>query len=82
MIKWLIGAALFGVAALSVYVAFQSPSFVAGLSVLAAGFVAKAIVTKVGKRMSPEDEAAWRAAERAGRGDEWMRKRRGAPPKG
>lgn len=27
------------------------------------------------KRMSPEDEAAWRAAVRAGRGDEWLRER-------
>lgn len=34
------------------------------------------------KRMTPEEEAEWRAAERAGRGEEWLRKRRGAPPKG
>lgn len=79
---WLIGAALFGVAALSVWVAFQSPGFVAGLTTIAAGMAAKAIVTKVGKRMSPEDEAAWHAAERRGEGDEWLRRRRGAPPKG
>jgi hypothetical protein len=27
------------------------------------------------KRMPPEEEAAWREAERRGRGDEWLRKR-------
>ena len=30
----------------------------------------------VSKRMSPEDEAAWREAERRGQGDEWLRERR------
>ena len=79
---WLIGAALFGVAALSVWFAFQSPGFVAGLSALAAGMAAKAIVTKVTARMPADEEAEWRAEERAGRGDEYLRKRRGAPPKG
>ena len=29
----------------------------------------------VSKRMSPEEEAAWREAERRGQGDEWLRKR-------
>ena len=81
-IWWLVGAALFGVAALSVYGAFQSPEFVMGLfgAMLVAGY--KAIEPVLAKRMTPEDEAAWRAAERAGRGEEWARKRRGAPPKG
>lgn len=36
----------------------------------------------ISKRMTPEEEAEWRKAERQGRGDEWLRKRRGAPPKG
>ena len=30
----------------------------------------------VSKRMSPEEEAAWREAERRGQGDEWLRERR------
>ncbi len=29
----------------------------------------------VSKRMSPEEEAAWRQAERRGQGDEWLRER-------
>ena len=29
----------------------------------------------VSKRMSPEEEAAWRQAERRGQGDEWVKKR-------
>jgi len=30
----------------------------------------------VSKRMPPEEEAAWRQAERRGQGDEWLRKQR------
>ena len=30
----------------------------------------------VSKRMPPEEEAAWRQAERWGQGDEWLRERR------
>ncbi len=30
----------------------------------------------VSKRMPPEEEAAWRAAERQGQGDEWLKGRR------
>jgi hypothetical protein len=30
----------------------------------------------VSKSMSPEEEAAWREAERRGLGDEWIRERR------
>jgi len=29
----------------------------------------------VSKRMPPEEEAAWRQAERRGQGDEWLKKR-------
>ena len=29
----------------------------------------------VSKRMSPEEEAAWRQAERRGQGDEWLKER-------
>ena len=30
----------------------------------------------VSNRMSPEEEAAWRQAERRGQGDEWLREQR------
>lgn len=30
----------------------------------------------VSRRMPPEEEAAWREAERRGQGDEWLRQRR------
>ena len=30
----------------------------------------------VSRRMSPEEEAAWRQAERRGQEDEWLRERR------
>jgi hypothetical protein len=34
------------------------------------------------KRMSPEEEAEYQKAFRAGRGAEWLRRRGGQPPKG
>ena len=79
---WAIGAALLGVAALSVYSAFQNPTFVTGLLGAMAVAAYKALAPVITKRMTPVEEAAWREAERAGRGDEFLRKRRGAPPKG
>ena len=30
----------------------------------------------ISKRMSPEEEAAWRGAERRGQGNEWLKERR------
>ena len=42
--------------------------------------VAKALLSLawryVSKRMPPEEEAAWRQAERRGQGDDWLRERR------
>ena len=73
---WLAGAALFAVAAFAVWWAFQSPEFVAGLTAVAVGAAAKAIVTKAGARMPPEEEAEMRREYRAGRGDEWLRNRK------
>ena len=64
---WLAAAVLLGVAAVSVYVAFQSPSFVAGLTALAAGAVWKAVAPAILRRMPPEKEAAWR--KRVSRGE-------------
>jgi len=82
VIWWGIGAALLAAAALGVYFAFQSPTFVAGLTAAAAAAAWKAVAPAVVKRMDPAAEAAWRRAIRRGTDDEWRRKRRGAPPKG
>ena len=75
---WIGGAVLLGVAALSVYYAFQSPGFVAGLAALAAAAAWKALKPAVLKRMTPEEEAEWHKAIRRGQGDEWLRKRQGS----
>lgn len=66
---WLIGAVLLGVSGLSVYYAFQSPTFVAGLAALAAGAAWKAIAPVVAKRNSPDVEARMHDCIR--RGGEW-----------
>ena len=66
---WLIGAALAAAAAGSVWFAFQSPEFVAGLTAVAIGAAVKAAVPAVTKRMSPEKEKAFRDCVR--RGGEW-----------
>lgn len=76
------GAVLLGVAAFAVYGAFQSPTFVAGLSALAAAAAWKALAPAIAQRRAPEDEAKDRAEYRAGRGDDYWRRRSGAPPKG
>lgn len=70
--------AVIGGATLGTAMIVRSPNFWFGL--IAAGV--KAALPFVMKQMSPEEQASWREAERAGRGDEWLRKRRGAPPKG
>lgn len=70
---YLAGAALLGVAALSVYSAFRNPAFVSGLAKIAIGAVWSAVAPAVARRMSLEEESRWRAAQRAGRGDEWLR---------
>ncbi len=74
-IWWLAWAALFGVAAFSVYGAFHSPEFVLGLgaAMLVAGY--KAIAPAIAKRMTPAQEAELHQATR--RAQEWdhLRKR-------
>lgn len=72
---WLGGAALFGVAAFSVWLAFRDPGFVSGLAAMAIGAAWKAFAPRVVQRMPAGEEAAWRASERAGRGDEWRRRK-------
>lgn len=75
---WLIGAVLLGVAGLSVYVAFQSPAFMAGLTALATAAAWKAVRPIVVKPLTPEDLAAKNQAERSGNGDNWIRRRLGS----
>jgi len=77
----LIVAVLIGVGAAS-FLVLRTPAFW--------GEVVRELATKawpqilaiLSKRMTPEEEDEWRKAERAGRGDEWRRKRLGLPPKG
>lgn len=79
---WIGGALLLGVAAVSVWYAFRSPGFVAGLTAIATAAAWKAIKPVV---LSPETEDA-RAervkAYRRGDGDSYFRRKSGAPPKG
>ena len=63
---WLIGAALFVAAVASLFMAFQSPAFVAGLSALAAGAIWKALAPAILRRKSPAEEARDREAYRRG----------------
>lgn len=79
---WLAGAVLLGVAALGVYMAFQSPTFVAGLSALAAAAAAKAIREVIVNPRDPAELVQDQHEFRAGHGDDYWRKRSGAPPKG
>lgn len=75
----LIGAVLVGATAgTALIVRALGPDLLVGL----AGSMLKAALPFIMKRMTPEEEAEWRQAERAGRGDEWRRKRLGLPPKG
>lgn len=87
MTWWLTVAALLvllAVAAVSLWAAFRSPSFVAGLTALAARVAAKAIVTKARARKPEAEEEFMNAEIRAGRGDEYLRnefrRRRKAQP--
>ena len=75
---WLAGAVLLGAAAFAIYGAFQSPTFVAGLSALAAAAAWKAIAPTVGKPLSRDDTRAKNEAYRRGDGDNWIRRRLGS----
>ena len=77
---WVLAIGLFFLSALfvGVMIVAQSPNFWYGL--LAAMVVAA--LPFFTKRMKPEDEKAWREAEKKGRGDEWRRHHLKFPPKG
>ena len=63
------GVALFGVAALAIWRALQSPAVLAGLGAIAAREAGKAIVKKIKDRNPPEIEAKMHDCVR--RGGEW-----------
>ena len=77
----LVAAVLIGVGA-AAFLVMRSPAFWYDVG---AQFLNKAwpqILAVLTKRMTPEEEAAYLKEYRAGRGEEWLRRRRGAPPKG
>lgn len=77
----LIGAVVIG-AACGTALVVRRPQFWAAIAVEAWRAAAPEFLRIITMRMTPEEEAEWRKAERAGRGDEWRRKRLGLPPKG
>jgi hypothetical protein len=60
----------------------RNPTFWLDLGKAAVIAALPAVISVLKHRMSPNEEREMREAYRAGRGDEWERKRRGAPPKG
>jgi hypothetical protein len=76
--RWIIGAALLGVAAISVYTAFQTPTFVWGILAAILLAVARAVIPPITRPMTPDDTKAKNEAYRRGQGDEWLRKRNGS----
>lgn len=74
---WLIGGVLILAAAGGVYYAFQSPTFVAGLTAIAAAAVWKAVAPTIAKPLPPEELAKRNASLRRGN-DDWLRKRQGS----
>ena len=66
---WLIFAVLTAAAAATVWFAFQSPDFVAGLTAIAIGAAVKAVMPVIAKPMSQADQKAFRDCVR--RGGEW-----------
>jgi hypothetical protein len=73
--------ALVGITAGAFLVA-QRPAFWVGLGMAAMKAAWPYLLRYFGKRMSPEEEAEYQREFRAGRGDQWLRRRRGQPPKG
>lgn len=70
----LVMAVLLGVGSAAFFV-MRSPGFwVDAVKQLLAALL-PAIVTLVTKRMTPEEEARWRDAQRRGQGDQWLKRR-------
>jgi hypothetical protein len=76
--SWLEGVAvtvvLLGLGAGAFLVA-QRPSFWIKLGTRLGKALLPLVWRYVSKRMPPEEEAAWRQAERRGQGEEWLKKR-------
>ena len=81
VVSALVAAVLIGVGA-AAFLVMRSPAFWADAGKQLFNALLPAVLKYVGKRMTPEEEAEYQRAVRAGRGDEWLRKRRGQPPKG
>ena len=58
------------------FLAAQRPSFWLEFGVRLGQALLPRALKYLARRMSPEDEAAWREAERRGQGDEWLKQRR------
>ncbi|MCX7350282.1 MAG: hypothetical protein NTZ54_12435 [Alphaproteobacteria bacterium] len=70
-----VAVVLFGLGAAAFLVA-QRPSFWIGFGARLGKVLVPLAWRYVSKRMTPEEEAAWRQSERRGQGDEWLRMRR------
>lgn len=81
-IFWLCGLLLLGVAAYSVYWAFKSPKFIGKLTSYASRQVWQAVRPTVMNPETPDDREERIEAYRRGQGDEYFRRKSGAPPKG
>jgi hypothetical protein len=57
------------------FVVAQRPSFWLEFGVRLGKALLPSVLKYVTKRMPPEEEAAWREAEKRGQGDEWLKKR-------
>ena len=69
-----VAVVLLGLGAGALLVA-RRPSFWIEFGSRLAGALLPLACKFISKRMSPEEEAAWRQAERRGQGDEWLRER-------
>lgn len=74
VVALLVAAVLIGVGA-AAFLVMRSPAFWADAGKQLVTALLPAVIRVLSKRMPPEEEAEWRAAQRAGRGDEWIRKR-------
>jgi hypothetical protein len=57
------------------FLVVQRPSFWISFGARLGQALLPTALEYITRRMPPEEEAAWRAAERRGQGDEWLKKR-------
>jgi hypothetical protein len=58
------------------FLAAQRPSFWIELGARLGRVLLPKVLKYITRRMPPEEEAEWRAAERRGQGEEWLKERR------